>query len=179
MTAIVSKHGELLFIIQADEQTIELNTFDDCIATEDPPASNMYYENGWVNMPDQPSQNHIFNYETRQWFDPRGVEQIKEQKWSEIKSQRDLLEFGGFEFEGNIYDSDRVSQGRIMGAALAEVDQVWTLADNRTITLSSSKLLELYKALQQHVATAHERGRIARQAIEAATSKEELDLITL
>ncbi|MFK8985331.1 MULTISPECIES: DUF4376 domain-containing protein [Acinetobacter calcoaceticus/baumannii complex] len=179
MTAIVSKHGELLFIIQADEQTIELNTFDDCIAAEDPPASNMFYENGWVDMPDQPSQNHIFNYEARQWFDPRSVEQIKEQKWSEIKSQRDQLEFGGFEFEGNIYDSDKVSQGRILGASIAGVDQVWTLADNTTVNLTAEQLVQLYQALQIHIAIAHERGRTAREAIMSATTKEDVESITL
>ena len=76
---------------------------------------------------------HAFNYETRQWVDTRAIDELKSQKWAEIKLQRDAIEFGGFEFEGGVYDSDQVSQGRIMGAAAAGVDQTWTLADSTTV----------------------------------------------
>ena len=107
------------------------------------------------------------------------VELLKEAKWVEIKLQREQLEFGGFEYAGNIYDSDQVSQSRIMGAALAGVDQVWTLADNTTVELSASELQQLYAALQDHIASVHERGRSARLAIESAVTKEEVEGIQL
>lgn len=107
------------------------------------------------------------------------VELLKEAKWVEIKLQREQLEFGGFEYAGNIYDSDQVSQGRIMGAALAGVDQVWTTADNSTVSLTGAELLELYQALQAHIASVHERSRTARLAVEEATTKEEVESISL
>lgn len=179
MTAIISKNGKILFSIQANSEIIELNTPKDCIAVEDPPNSNMFYKNGWVDMPPQPSSNHIFDYNLKQWVDPRSIEQVREQKWSEVKSLRDQLEFGGFEFEGNIYDSDQVSQGRIMGAAGAGIDQTWTLADNTTVELSASQLQQLYAALQAHIASAHERGRIARQLIFDVETKEQVEEINL
>ena len=179
MTAIVSKCGELLFIIQGNSETVKLNTHDDCIAVDDPPSSNMFYQDKWVEMPNQPSSRHIFDYITKQWIDPRSLDEIKSQKWSEIKSQRDQLEFGGFEFEGNIYDSDQVSQGRIMGAAAAEVDQTWTLANNTTVELTAQQLKELYVVLQTHIAGVHERGRIARQLIFDAETKEQVESIQL
>ena len=127
----------------------------------------------------------VFDTATSQWIDitppivPPTLEELKELKWFEIKNQRDRLEFGGFEFEGNIYDSDQVSQGRIMGAAFAGVDQVWTLADNTTVELSALQLQQLYVALQMHVAGVHERGRIARLAIESAETVEEVESIQL
>ena len=126
-----------------------------------------------------------FDNTSLQWADktppviPLTLDEIKAQKWAEIKSQRDRLEFGGFEFEGNIYDSNRVSQGRIMGAALAGVDQVWTLADNTTVGLSASQLQQLYAALQAHIASVHERGRITRQLIFDAETKEKVEDIQL
>ena len=123
--------------------------------------------------------HHTFNYETGQWVDSRTLDEIKAQKWSELKLQRDRLEFGGFEFEGNTYDSDQVSQGRIMGAALAGVDQVWTLADNTTVELSASQLHQLYATLQAHIASTHERGRIARLAIDNALTKEDIEAVQL
>ena len=77
--------------------------------------------------------HHTFDYTTKQWTDSRSLDEIKAQKWSELKLQRNQLEFGGFAFEGNMYDSDQVSQGRIMGAAVAGIDQTWTLANNTTV----------------------------------------------
>ena len=179
MTAIVSKNGKLIFSIQANDEVVRLNTPKDCIAVDEPPNSNMFYDDGWVDMSAQPSSNHIFDYDLKQWIDPRTLDEIKAQKWSEIKSLRDQIEFGGFEFEGNIYDSDQVSQGRIMGAASAQVDQIWTLANNEMVELTAMQLSLLYQALQAHIANTHECGRIARQLIYEATSIEQVELITL
>ncbi|MDA3447898.1 MULTISPECIES: DUF4376 domain-containing protein, partial [unclassified Acinetobacter] len=147
-------------------------------ALDDPPFPNMFFQKGkWVSIPTQPSPYHIFNYETKKWVDNRSLEDVKKHKWEHIKQQRDQFEYGGFEFDGGIYDSDQVSQGRIMGAAVAGVDQIWTLADNTTIDLSASQLQQLYAALQAHIANAHERGRIARQKIEAALTYEEIEAV--
>ena len=179
MTAIISNNGELLKTVSGNDETVELNTPKGCLAVEDPPESNMYYQDGWVAMPAQPSPHHTFDYATKQWIDPRSLDEIKAQKWVEIKAMRDQLEFGGFEFEGGIYDSDQVSQGRIMGAAAAGLDQVWTLADNTTVELSASQLQQLYAALQVHIASAHERGRIARQLIYEAETKEQVEAVQL
>lgn len=127
----------------------------------------------------------VFDNPTLQWVDmtppviPPTLEEVKELKWAEIKKQRDRLEFGGFEFEGGVYDSDQVSQGRIMGAAIAGVDQVWTLADNTTVELSAMQLQQLYAALQAHIASVHERGRIARQLIFDAETKEQVEAVQL
>lgn len=177
--AIVSSKGELLKVISGNQESIELNTPNDCFAVDEPPESSMYYQDGWVVMPAQPTSYHIFNYDLKDWIDPRTLDEIKAQKWAEIKSQRDRLEFGGFEFEGCIYDSDQVSQGRIMGAAAAGLDQVWTLADNTTVELSASQLQQLYAALQAHIASVHERGRIARQLIYEAETKEQVEAVQL
>ena len=139
-----------------------------------------YVDKGeWYAAEGKPSETHIYDYDLKDWVDPRTLDEIKAQKWVEIKSQRDQLEFGGFEFDGGIYDSDQVSQGRIMGAAAAGLDQVWTLADNTTVELSASQLQQLYVTLQLHIASVHERGRIARAAIESAVTKEEVEAIQL
>ena len=139
-----------------------------------------FYELGEVHLvPEPPKKGHTFNFITRSWEDLRPLQQVKDSKWEDLKAERDALEFGGFEFEGYTYDSDQVSQGRIMGAMIAGVDQVWTLADNTTVTLSAMQLQQLYAALQAHIASVHERGRIARAAIESAVTKEEVEAIQL
>lgn len=180
MTAIVERAtGRLVKTISAPDDVVELNTPEGCLAVEDPPESNMYYQGGWVAMPAQPNPHHTFDYSIKQWVDPRSLDDIKVQKWTVIKAQRDKLEFGGFAFEGNIYDSDQVSQGRIMGAAAAGIDQAWTLADNTTIELTALQLQQLYAALQAHIASVHERGRTARQLILEAETKEQVEAVQL
>ncbi|WP_104471411.1 DUF4376 domain-containing protein [Acinetobacter indicus] len=179
MTAIVDSNGKPLFLISGDEKTALLNIPEGCIAVHNPPSTNVYYQDGWVEMAPQPTPFHEFDYITKEWVDPRSLDEIKAQKWAEIKSQRDILEFGGFEYKGNVYDSDQVSQGRILGAATAGIDQVWTLADNTTVELSASQLQQLYAALQAHIASVHERGRIARQLIFEAETKEQVEAINL
>lgn len=138
-----------------------------------------YYYSGdvWKSIGVQPSVHHIIDRVEKVWADPRTLDQMKDQKWEQTKSARDLFEFGGFEFESNIYDSDQVSQGRIMGAAMAGIDQIWTLADNTIVDLTAVQLNQLYRALQAHISDAHERGRIAREAIQAATTKEQIEAI--
>ena len=145
------------------------------------PGKFIYYDFGLSDFValDKPASYMVFDYVTKQWSDSRTLDEIKAQKWTEIKQQREQLEFGGFEFEGNIYDSDQVSQGRIMGAALAGVDQVWTLADNTTVELSATQLHQLYATLQAHIASAHARGRIARLAIDNALTKEDIEAVQL
>ena len=176
--------GEILDVIQGDLYSIELNTLSNSMHVDNVKPNNLsdywdYDSLTFVAIGNAPTEYHQFNYTSKEWFDPRSLDDIKAQKWAEIKSQRDRLEFGGFEFEGNVYDSDQVSQGRIMGATIAGVDQVWTLADNTTVELSASQLQQLYAALQAHIASVHERGRIARAAIESAETKEEVVAIQL
>lgn len=180
MTSIIDCSGRLLYAINGSPESIELNTPTGCKAVSDPPEDNMYHDgNNWVKIPPSPSKGYIFDYAAKQWIDPRTIDEIKAQKWAEIKSERDQLEFGGFEFEGGIYDSDQVSQSRIMGAAVAGVDQVWTLADNNTVELTAMQLQQLYAALQAHIASVHERGRIARQLIFDAETREQVEAINL
>ena len=179
---ILNNDSSINSMLEGLQELIELNTPSTADFVDDIGYSEKTdYWNGaeFISIGNPPTPNHTFDYVTKDWVDPRTLDEIKAQKWAEIKSQRDQLEFGGFEFEGDIYDSDQVSQGRIMGAALAGVEQVWTTADNSTVTLIGPELLELYHALQVHVASVHERGRVARETINAATTKEEVEEVQL
>lgn len=179
--SVINNHGQVLQMLNLDQFSMSnYSTADGTFVVGLYPENMSDYWDGdaFVSIGDPPSPHHTFDYTTKQWIDPRSLDETKAQKWAEIKSERDSLEFGGFEFEGNTYDSNQVSQGRIMGAAAAGVDQVWTLADNTTIKLTGDELKELYTALQEHVAKAHERGRQARELIDKAATKEEVESVT-
>ena len=139
-----------------------------------------FYELGEVHLvPEPPKKGHTFNFITRSWEDLRPLQQVKDAKWEDLKAERDALEFGGFNYLGMVFDSDQVSQGRILGAAIAGVGQDWTLADNTSTELSALQLQHLYAALQSHIASVHARGRIARQLIYEGETKEEVEAIQL
>ena len=181
---LLNDDSSIRSVIEGNQYLIDINTpllanFVDDIEYG---AKTDYFDNEsnmFMSIGNPPTPNDTFDYVIKEWVDLRTLDQIKAQKWAEIKSERDRIEFGGFEFEGNIYDSDQVSQSRIMGAAVAGVDQVWTLADNTTVELSASQLRQLYAALQAHIASVHERGRIARQLILDVETKEQVELVQL
>lgn len=181
---IIDDTGKILTTLQGDSNMVELNTAPDAVFIDTNDIVNIsdYYDfdqHRFISIGEAPSPYCIFDYRIKQWIDPRTLDEIKAKKWSDIKAMRNQLEFGGFEFESNVYDSDQVSQGRIMGAAAAGVDQIWTLADNSTVELTASQLQQLYSALQAHIADVHERGRIARQLILDAQTKEQVEAIQL
>ena len=180
---LLNTNGSIKSILTGAPSLVDLNTPDQAYFVDDPDHivdRTDYFDSDmhdFVSIGDAPTDNHKFDYSFKQWLDTRTLDEIKTQKWDEIKSKRDQVEFGGFEFEGATYDSDQVSQGRILGAVLAGLPQIWTLANNTTASLSAEQLKSLYAALQMHVAVAHERGRIAREAIQAATTKEQIEAI--
>ena len=181
---LLNDDSSIRSVIEGNQYLIDINTpllanFVDDIEYG---SKTDYFDNEsnmFMSIGNPPTPNHTFDYTIKEWVDLRSLDEIKAQKWTEIKSQRDQLEFGGFEFKGGVYDSDQVSQGRIMGAASAGVDQTWTLADNTTVELSTSQLQQLYAALQVYIASVHERGRIARQLIFDAETKEQVELVQL
>ena len=186
MRVLIEDSGKILGSITGPMELVELNTPPNVQYIDIEGDVNIsegaywdFEQKAFVDIGFHSNQAYVFDCVTKQWIDPRTLDEIKAQKWTEIKSQRDRLEFGGFAFEGNIYDSNQVSQGRIMGAASAGVDQTWTLADNTTVELSASQLQQLYAALQVHIASVHERGRNARQLIFEAETKEEVEAIQL
>lgn len=148
-------------------------------ATILPPPHDTDYWNGsaWVAIGPAPAYYMQFDYDAKGWKDTRDLESTKKTKWEAIKLQRNQLEFGGFEYEGNQYDSDYISQGRILAAVVFGEPTIWTLATDGTIELSKEQLIGLSKALAAHVQAAHARGRVSRELILKASTVEEVDAV--
>lgn len=132
-----------------------------------------------VDPPPQPSPYHAFNWHTQQWQDPRTLADLKAAQWTAIKQARSAAEYTGFTWDGSTFDSDAISQNRITGAvALAQMSSTfsigWVLADNTVRTLSQSDMLQVGAALGAHVAAIFAKGVLLREAIEAATTAEEV-----
>lgn len=110
------------------------------------------------------------------------IEELREEKWREIKTARERAEAQGVTVDGVVYDSDRASITNVIGAAvLAQANPTaiwqWTTADNSVVALSASDVIALGTAIAAHVDWCHQRSRVLRAQIEAATTQAELDAI--
>lgn len=135
-----------------------------------------------IEKPPQPSLHHAFNYTTKQWEDPRTLQDFKDLQWDMIKQARAAAEYAGFTWDGSTFDSDAISQNRITGAVtLAQMSSTftigWVLKDNAVRTLSQSDMLQVGATLGAHVAAIFAKGVLLREAIEAATTKEAIEAI--
>ena len=99
-----------------------------------------------------------------------------------MKDARNSQEFGEFAWNSNTFQCDPGSQSRIQAAVQSAIidtsfTTTWTLSDNTTQTLNATELKELGKALADHVKQCHDRGRIVRGLIDAATTEADLEAI--
>lgn len=138
----------------------------------------------YVPLPEKPSSIHEFNWITKQWEDPRTLQDLKDAKWEAIKLARAAHETGTFQWNGHTIDAD---MARLNGAATSVMiaqaagytySDVWTLADNTTIPVTGQDIFAMGLALAAHVSACHAQGRALRQLIYSRTTKEEVDAIT-
>lgn len=115
------------------------------------------------------------------------LDALKAHKWAEVKAHRQAAEHGGFEVAGlGVYDSDPVSQTKIIGAALAAQMAIakaepfslgWTRADESIVTLNAAQMIAVGMALMAHVDQVHQVGRSLRDLIAAANDEQDLAAI--
>lgn len=179
-------NGRILQSGSCQPECLQFHDRDGAIAIEvtDLVDPNGFYvsDGALVPMPSKPSENHKFNYTSKQWEDPRTLDDLKAEKWRNIKANRDSHEQGGFTWDGSVFDSDAISQQRITGAVTlaqlsTEFTMAWTLADNSVRVLSQLEMLDVGVTLGFHVATQFVRGQTLRAQIEAAVTKEEVEAI--
>lgn len=146
-----------------------------------PDTDNKYvFGEELVAMPTQPSSDHEFDYETKQWV--FNTAEAKRNKWRQIKERRDQTEIDSFTKDDRTFQSDERSQRRILSTLqMAQSDSSisidWTLADNSTHTFTGTEFLEVGSALAAHVTACHAISSGLRVQIEAATTQAELDAI--
>jgi len=108
---------------------------------------------------------------------------LKLEKWDQIKYSRNLNEFGGFEWNGNRFNSSQISTIRINGQAQAAIvakmtespfSVTWTLANNKSIELTANEMISISMALATHVNFCHNRSTILRAQLELAESRQQI-----
>jgi hypothetical protein len=189
--AIYNPDGSIAQIVGCTEKDRDLQFIPDggaiLLVDDDVDWSTHYIRDGAaVAFPPRPSRFHKFSYSRFEWEDPRTIEERQDARWAQLKIARDAAEFGGFLWEGLLFDSNQISQQRI-GAACQEASSAlalnvpffknWTLADNSTVPLSAEQMMSVGLALGNHVGTVHAKGRELRERLYAANSIEGIEAI--
>lgn len=117
--------------------------------------------------------------------DEEPLENVKQRKIMELKRQRDTAEVEPIEYNGHSFDYDDKARDRINAAIIAlelqgegaSID--WTTADNADVKVTAKDLRKIIANVAIRSNKLHTVYRLAKEKVEQATTKEEVDKITL
>lgn len=177
---LIKPNGQFAGRVEGTTGEVLAQVPPDYNSTAVPPPRESDYWNGssWVAIGPQPAYYMNFDYGLKKWVDSRNLTDVQKMKWDLVKVERNVAEYGGFEFDGHKYDSDLNSQCRILSALILNQDVEWTTATEDVVSLTAAQLQELGKAMAEHVQKVHAAGRVARKAIYSATTPAEVDAVT-
>lgn len=113
------------------------------------------------------------------------IESIRARKIMELKRQRDVAEVEPISYNGNSYDYDSKARDRISAAIIALDVQgegakiSWTTADNEDAVVTARDLRAIVAAVAVRSNLLHIAYRTAKAQVEAAQSKDEIDIISI
>lgn len=110
---------------------------------------------------------------------------IKQRKITELKYQRDKAEVEPINYQGYSFDYDSKARERINAAIIAleilgaSVTLTWTTADNKDVKVTASDLRGIIAQVALRSDKLHIAYRKAKEKVETATTKEEVEVINL
>lgn len=116
---------------------------------------------------------------------PIDINIIKDNKIVSLKNERDLSEVKPIEYNGVLFDYDEKARERINAAIVAlevagaSASLVWTTADNKDVKVTASDLRGIIVQVALRSDKLHTAYRKAKEKVETATTKEEVEAIIL
>lgn len=113
------------------------------------------------------------------------IENVKQRKIVELKRQRDAAEVEPVEYGGYLYDYDSQARDRIAAAIIALDVQgdgakiSWTTADNEDAVVTAQDLRMIIAAVAARSNKLHTAYRAAKAQVEAASTAEEVEAVTM
>ena len=117
--------------------------------------------------------------------DEEPLENVKQRKIMELKRQRDKAEVAPITYNGHIFDYDDKARDRINAAIIAlslqgegaTID--WTTADNQDVKVTANDLRMVIAAVAVRSNALHTAYRAAKEKVEAAQNKADIEKITM
>lgn len=118
-------------------------------------------------------------------YEEEPIENVKQRKIMELKRQRDTAEVEPIEYNGHSFDYDEKARDRINAAIIAlelqgegaTID--WTTADNQDVKVTANDLRMVIAAVAVRSNALHTAYRAAKEKVEAAQSKADIEKITM
>ena len=118
-------------------------------------------------------------------YEEEALDVIRQRKIVLLKAQRDSAEVTPIEYNGNRFDYDDKARDRINAAIIAldlqgegaSID--WTTADNKDVKVTATDLRMVIVAVAVRSNTLHTNYRVAKEKVEAATTKEEIEAVEM
>lgn len=113
------------------------------------------------------------------------LENIKQRKILMLKRQRDTAEVEPIEYNGNNFDYDEKARDRINAAIIAlslqgeDASIDWTTADNADVKVTANDLRMVIAAVAVRSNALHTAYRKAKEQVEAAQNKADIEKITM
>lgn len=147
--------------------------------------SDGYFADGMHHpVPAQPSRNHVFNWDTKVWEDPRTLQQLKDAKTDEINAASLKANTSTFPYLGKRFQVDAVSRSYIEGANGAFMHHQgpppdwpggWKAEDNTYIPINTlEEWVAFYGAMVSAGTANFNHSQSLKAQLEAATTPEEV-----
>ena len=113
------------------------------------------------------------------------IENVKQRKILMLKRQRDVAEVEPIAYNGHSFDYDDKARDRINAAIIAlslqgegaTID--WTTADNQDVKVTANDLRMVIAAVAVRSNALHNAYRKAREQVEATSTAEEVEAVTM
>jgi hypothetical protein len=148
---------------------------------EDITFNSHYYDDGFHTISESPGENYEFNYMIKGW--ELNLEGYKQAAINTVNKARDSTLATGIEYSGKSIDLKPASLTvlyatiEVARASDNEFSVDWIAADNSILTLSRADLLSLSFIIQEFTSEQVIKCRTLKDAIIAATTKEEVDAV--
>lgn len=118
-------------------------------------------------------------------YEEEPIENVKQRKIMELKRQRDTAEVAPIAYNGHSFDYDDKARDRINAAIIAlslqgegaTID--WTTADNQDVKVTANDLRMVITAVAVRSNALHTAYRAAKEKVEAAQNKADIENITM
>lgn len=111
------------------------------------------------------------------------LDEVKVEKITSLKADRDRLEVEDIEVDGHLYDYDEKARERINNAIIAlqasGTSILWTLANNDSVLVTAQDLVAVVSAVAVRSNALHVAYRDAKAKVNAAMTAEEANAVAL
>jgi hypothetical protein len=158
--------GQILRIFNGDEETAALQVLDGEAITpmETGDDTSHYIVDGVAfEVPVRPDDtNYCFDFNIREWVDPRSLSQLKDAAWEQIKRERADATAQPLQTPYGVFDAHEEGVNNISRSVLLANNMValgipvainFTLADNTTVMLNAKQMVMVGLLLGQQVLT--------------------------